>query len=176
LAEGTGWQIGRLHIEDSSPRPDNLKKFPKTTGAEFFLRQAPQSLDGAPTLQPYLRAFQAWDHLEVMFRLPSGAANSDQVFESSAMRIHLFQNEEVYRYEVDVRDHAAPLPARIEFSSPASPSPVVPAGPVARPTGSTSPFALLLIAVGACLAGCAGVWLLLSRRTVSGVSARTFRQ
>lgn len=176
LTQGTGWQIDKLQIEDSSPHPENLKKFPKTTGAEVFLQASPQITDGAPALQPYLRAFQAWDHLEVMFRMPAQVPAADQDFNNSALHVQLIKDADVYRYEVDIHDHSGPLPSQMEFTQPEASSPVAIAGPVTRPAGSSSLFALLLIAAGIGLAGCAGLWLLLSRRPISGLSARTFRQ
>ncbi|HLK59576.1 MAG TPA: hypothetical protein VKU00_23645 [Chthonomonadaceae bacterium] len=71
LAKASGGKLADdLKIESKSIRPRDLTNFPIRTGASFTLLHSPQVHDSAPTLAPYLTAFQSWDHVEVIFSLP----------------------------------------------------------------------------------------------------------
>jgi hypothetical protein len=180
LAEKTGWRLGNdLVIRDESVHANNIVKFPVTTGAMFTLTQAPQVTGGIPALMPYLRAFQAWNTVEVMFGLPDlkpyrGIAK----FDSTEFSARLIKNPNVYRYEVAIREHGKALP-----EPPAVEPKTVPdaasssSGAMAARTGApASPsLPLMLILAGAGLIGGGGIYLLLSRRSPASPSARTLR-
>jgi len=179
LAAVAGWKLdGKLSITDRTVRPDNPARFPPTTGAEFSVSDAPQFHDNAPVLAPYLQAFQAWDHLEILFvasdLVPyNGVAN----FRSPALDITLAKSAGIYDYLVTIREHSKALPPLISDSPSLSVdngNKTVPAAPLAQnPLDSGQPAAQeasslfwpsLFIIVGSLLTGGVALYLFAKRR------------
>ena len=112
LLAASGWKLsGKPEITDASARPDKIKQFPPVTGAKFALLQAPQFHDNAPLLEPYLRAFQAWARLDIMF-VTSGMVPYNGVtdFRDPAVDVVLAQSEGIYDFRVTIREHSKELP------------------------------------------------------------------
>ena len=103
-----GWGVGgRLDISDGSLRSDA----PKTTYGQFALVKAPQVVNNAPAVLPYLQAFQGWDHVTVVFQLSELTPyNGVDSFESRAIVVRRAPGENAYRYEALIQDHKGKLP------------------------------------------------------------------
>jgi len=108
----TGWKLsGKPEITDASARPDKIERFPPVTGAKFALLQAPQFLDNAPLLAPYLRAFQAWDRLDIMFVTTEMVPyNGVTEFRNPAVDVLLEKSDGIYDFRVTIREHSKDLP------------------------------------------------------------------
>lgn len=174
----SGWKLsGTPSISDETMRPDDPKRFPPKTGAEFEVADAPQFHDNAPTLAPYLKAFQSWDHLEILFAttdlVPYNGVTS---FRSPALDVTLEKSDGIYDYRVTIRDHSGELPALIpdRASAGANVGTTTPTGTAAQlprssvastETNSTSSFwPYALIIVGGVLAGGVGIYLFAKRQ------------
>lgn len=180
LSAITGWRIGsKIDVSDESVHPDNMSKYPKTTGAQFTVSQAPQIVNSAPALLPYLRAFQKWNHVEVMFGVPDITPYRGVTFlDTPALRVDLIKEDGVYRYEADIHDHQSTLPALVDTPRPPSTENTsgVPAKAERRVATDPPLWTRVLMILGAGLLCSAGTYLLLSRLSTGRVSARTFRQ
>jgi hypothetical protein len=112
LLSVSGWKlVGKPAISDGSVRPDNPKRFPPTTSAEFKVADAPQFHDNAPVLAPYLQAFQAWDHIEIMFVTTDLVPyNGVTEFHDPALDVTLSKSDGVYDYRITIREHSKKLP------------------------------------------------------------------
>ncbi|MCW3096037.1 MAG: hypothetical protein JWL77_1655 [Chthonomonadaceae bacterium] len=112
LLSVSGWKlIGKPAISDASARPDNPKRFPPTTSAEFSVADAPQFHDNAPVLAPYLQAFQEWDRIEIMFVTTDLVPyNGVTDFHDPALDVTLTKSDGVYDYRIAVREHLKKLP------------------------------------------------------------------
>ena len=112
LLSVTGWKLsGKPEITDASARPDKIKQFPPVTGAKFALLQAPQFLDNAPLLAPYLQAFQAWDRLDIMFVTTDMVPyNGVTDFRNPAVDVLLEKSDGIYDFRVTIREHSKKLP------------------------------------------------------------------
>ena len=177
LIAASGWTlIGDLSITDKTVQPRDAIHFPPVTGAMFAVAQAPQFLDNAPVLSPYLQAFQEWSHLEILLVASdiqpyNGVSN----FHSSALDVTLDKSEGIYRYLVTIREHAKDLPPLIPDAAVA----VDPAGGIYSPpvsaAGTNAPVTetarsgpslfrpYLFILVGSLLAGTVALSLAVKR-------------
>ncbi len=173
----SGWKLsGAPAIADKSVRPDNPVRFPPKTGVEFSVSGAPQFHDNAPMLAPYLRAFQAWDHLEILFvtsdLVPyNGVTN----FRSPEVDVTLAKTDGIYDYLVAIHEHSKDLPALIP-DAPNTSNPIVgktsSSGDGQNPPEANGPIAskspalflpYLFILIGSVLAGGVGLYLLARR-------------
>lgn len=112
--------IGDLQINDESAHPDRLKEFPVNTAAQFTISGCNQIKQSSPDLHPYLVAFQAWTHLEVVFAVPTIHGYSGVVnFESPALAVALIKEPDEYRYDVEIREHKKDLPSLPQNQLPA---------------------------------------------------------
>lgn len=147
LAKATSGAIDGLVIEDESFRPEDKKHYPVTTSASFVLRNAPFVRDNTPALLPYLKAFQRWNIVEVIFAGP-GLANCRGVlsFENPAVSVKLLQQDAgIFRYRAEIRDHQGELPQLPTGANVGA----APAGAVQDTThpGARGRFAYAIIAV-----------------------------
>ena len=110
LAAGK-WQIvGNPRIEDARPTSGKASDFPVTTGVAFTVSHAPQVVDSAPVLQPYLTAFQRLNHFEVNFLVGElRPYRGITLSETDALRVRLKKDEGIYGYDVVIRDHKGDL-------------------------------------------------------------------
>lgn len=111
----SGWKLkGEIRITDKTVHPEDPRHFPPTTGAAFSLTDAPQFHDNAPMLIPYLKAFQAWNRLEILFVTSDlQPYNGVTDFHTPALDIKLEKSEGIYSYLVTLRDHSGELPPLI---------------------------------------------------------------
>jgi hypothetical protein len=172
LLKVTGWNTARdLQISDASVHPDHLDRFPATTAAMITVLQAPQVVQNAPTLLPYLQAFQAYDRVEVNFLLNEispflGVARQD----NKAFAVELFHTAQgVYRYEAVLRDHHGTLPPLV-----AAPNASVPMGTgrTDAAQGHGNPWAIVLMVAGGGLIACACLYPLVLRRVPRRLTVR----
>jgi hypothetical protein len=175
LLSSTGWVYrGDLLIDEASSHPDQVQKFPPTTGAQLTVMHAPQVRNGAPELLPYLQAFQAFSHVEVNFALPDlQPYNGVDRFESKALSVELYKDQGVYRYETEIREHNNPLPAFtaaniVRPDAPPTTSANVPKPALTRFVGLT----LAAVILGGALVG-GFVYALLGRRDPKSVTVHT---
>ena len=185
LIKATGGKLGSdIHIETKSLQPNALSRFPSRTGANFTLLNSPQVHDSAPTLAPYLTAFQSWNHIEIIFSLNDLVPyNGIEEFDSQGLTVKLDKQPGVYCYEVDIREHDKPLPALI-VERKASPVPSTSASvPVPNsiveaekpvPPASTLPMALFL--AGCALTGGVVIYLALARKSPVRSAPRSVRR
>jgi hypothetical protein len=175
-AAGAGRIANDVVMTDQSVHADDVKKYPVTTAAMFTLRNTTPVANNAPVLAPYLRAFQAWNHIEVMFALPELIPyRGVEKFDSDALTVQLQRGQGVYRYEATIRDHSGELPALT----------VAPAKGAGETAGTTeaeskeasgnSAWSGLLILSGVGLIVCVSAYILVARRTVRGSAARPVR-
>ncbi|MCW3052478.1 MAG: hypothetical protein JWN14_1648 [Chthonomonadales bacterium] len=122
LLSASGWKLsGKPKITDASARPDKIKRFPPVTGAKFALVEAPQFRDNAPLLAPYLRAFQAWDRLDIMFVTTDMVPyNGVTDFRNPAVDVLLEKSDGIYDFRVTIREHSKELPPLTPGSTDAS--------------------------------------------------------
>jgi hypothetical protein len=180
LAQAFGGQIrGELRIRDESLRPNELRDYPVTTGAEFTLTGVSQVQDNAPVLLPYLVGFQSWNRIEVIFALPDlQPYRGVQPFDSEALSVQLVKEEGAYRYLAEIRRHEGALPVLPTSSAlpEAISSPVASAEvprPAARP--ESSPLPQMLVLTGSGLLVGAGLYFLYLRRAQSRLPIRGAR-
>jgi len=164
-----------VHIEDASLDPQNLKRFPVMTAAQFLLTRAPQFQDDEPRILPYIQAFREWRSIDILVHL-SGVVASDQpqLFESAAMSVWLYRDQGMMRYHAELgkANSADALPPP-QFNQPAQPATIGGATRVeAKPDGA-SLLPLLLMGIGASLAGGACLYIIAMKRTSRRSSARS---
>ena len=174
LIKATGGELGNdLAIDSKSIQPNDLKRFPIRSGASFTLLHSPQVHDLSPTLAPYLSAFQAWNHIEVIFSLPDlSEYNGIQTFESPELSVTLLRDPGVYRYEASIREHKKPLPELVVVRNASSaiarvappPDPVISKENRVKQEPSASVLPIVLFLLGSCLTGGVAGYLFLARR------------
>ncbi|SRR5579884_380691 len=108
LAQTPGWTLSQIQIVD-----DRINRDPLTTTAAFVVQNAPQTLGSAPNLWPYLRAFQRWNRVEVLFLgMDFRPYTGIEQWDHPALSVRLLQQGQgIYRYQADIRDHQRALPA-----------------------------------------------------------------
>ena len=109
------WQMnGPLQITDESLHPDRPKEFPPTTGVFFRVARAPQVMDNAPNLLPYLKAFQRFQRFDLNFELgtlePYRGVTRVQ---NSVVDIQMARDEGLYSFQISVHDHKENMPALV---------------------------------------------------------------
>ena len=99
----------------------------------FSLIKAPQIVDSAPALLPYLQAFQDLGHVSVVFQQSElKPYNGIDNFESSALVVRRTPGENAYIYEALIQDHKGTLPPLVVSTPTRTETPVR----VDAPTGS----------------------------------------
>lgn len=171
LMDVSGWKLEKQPIiTDKSIR----EGIPPTTATEIEVSFAPQFHDNAPVLAPYLRAFQAWDRLEVLFATPDlRPYNGVTSVHNAALDVTLEKSEGIYGYLITLREHTKELPALVDGTPPAAPENTgktsSPAGAPthtrsgAAQTSPTSFWPYLFLITGALLTGGVGLYLLAKR-------------
>ena len=119
------WQIiGKPQIADARPSSGNVRDFPATTGVALNVSHAPQVIDFAPVLQPYLAAFQRLNHFEVNFLIGElRPYRGITLSKTDALRVRLKNDEGMYGYDVVIRDHKGVLGPLSNTPDPAPNSP-----------------------------------------------------
>jgi len=112
LRESFKGTVSDLQIDDASLHPDDLKAYPINTAAMFTLSGCSQIVERAPNLMPYITAFQAYDHVEVVFSVATiphyfGPVDVD----TPSVALTLVKEPDDYRYDVTIREHKKDLPA-----------------------------------------------------------------
>jgi hypothetical protein len=106
-----GWGIAAISVVDASIRPGDPVHAPVTTGGQFRLIKAPQVVNNAPVVLPYLRAFQNYDHVSLVFNLSDlKPYNGVEAFTSSALVVQRMPEQNAYHYEALIQDHKGRLP------------------------------------------------------------------
>ena len=179
LVAVSGWTLAASPVvSDKSVRPDDPKRFPPTTGAIFSVANAPQFQDNAPALTPYLRAFQAWNRLEILFVTSDlQPYNGVTDFRRPELDVTLAKSEGIYSYLVTIREHSKALPPLIADAPPVSPkssgnrnapqtSAADPHDPVVAASANSPSLFLpyLFIILGSLLTGGVALYLLAKRR------------
>ncbi len=111
LLSASGWiPEGSLTITDESA--DHTRPaVPITTAARLLVSSAPQVVGNAPSVTPYVRAFQAMRNVELVFIIPDlNPYRGVERYDTPALSVNMIRNEGVYRYEVEIRDHKATVP------------------------------------------------------------------
>lgn len=176
LARFAGGQVaGPVKIRDYSLNPDNPRRFPVTTSAEFDLL-ASQFQDAAPHLLPYIQAFRIWGSIDVLFHLPG--ANATPVvsrFQSQLLNIWFYQDNGVYRYHAEVAGGKEDLPLpSFATNAPANQS-LLPGETSEGAQAGTAPvpasrFPLMLILAGSGLICGVLLYFLAVRRSMGKIS------
>ena len=166
-----GWMVGKkIAVSDDSIG----RSVGVTTSAHFELRRAPQVLNSAPRLLPYLQAFQDRSHVTVMFLLPDlKPYNGVESFDTPALIVRRIPEEGSYRYEALIQDHKGKLPELTVAPPPVTPPAL---GAMQRSAPSRTPLLpimLILCAVG--IAGGLAVYNLAAKRTNRSIPRRTAR-
>ncbi len=107
-----GWVLGRpVSVQDGTVRADDPGRAPVVTSAQFTLSNAPQVVDNAPAVVPYLQAFQRNYHVSVVFNLSDLAPyNGIESFDSPALIVQRRPADNAYQYEALIKDHEGTLP------------------------------------------------------------------
>ena len=175
LLAASGWKLnGDLSITDKTVHPEDPVRFPPVTGALFSLADAPQLHDNAPVLSPYLKAFQAWDHLEILFAASDiQPYNGITNFHASELDVTLAKSDGLYRYIVTIREHHKELPVLIPderepsvaSSGRVAPTIVSPQEPIAGTlhSGPSLFWPYLFIVAGGLMIFAVGLYLLAKR-------------
>ncbi len=170
LSDLSGWQVASdLVILDGSIHPDRTKEYPLTTTAMFTLNNAPQVHNFSPVLMPYMRAFQEWNRIEILYHLPEmNPFRGPEHIDSEFYSLLLNKTQGVYRYEIQMKVHKGVLPEPLELirTSQAVPSPK---NSVETKTATQSLISIpmVLVIVGALISGGVGVYLVYVRRTIT---------
>ncbi len=170
LTQISGWSFANdLVIVDESLKPSRTSEYPITTTAMFTLLNAPQAINFSPVLTPYIRAFQNYNRMEILFHLPEMIPyKGPEHVENEFYNILLSKSQGVYRFEVEIKKHNELLPNPDEFVR--VPQPVsAPASSVDnKPAPSSMPnVPLILVVVGALITGGVGTYILYSKRAVT---------
>lgn len=171
-----GEVAGRVEIRDYSLNPDNLRRFPVTTSAEFAILRSPLFQDSMPRILPFLQAYRAWRSIDILFHLP-GAERAEETlhFTRDTLSVWLTRDSGAYSYHAEIAPGNANLPIPVfgvEPSAPAAPSSTETnvALRTNGPTVSASRFPLLLILAGSGLISGVILYFILMRRSVSNIS------
>lgn len=170
-----GWVINSdLRIEDRSVRPDISDAGPVNTGAFFSISKAPQVQDNAPVLLPYLKAFQNWKHITVLFNISDiEPYNGITQFDSDAVIVRLIPQEGAYRFEALILDHKRTLgPFPVNREPKPNKTSVASTTTDGHSPGWLLPLMLGLLGVG--VLGGIVVYLIVARHaTIQSTSGRT---
>ncbi len=168
-----GWGIGdEVSLSDRSMGSGGRI----TTSGHFSLLNAPQIVDSAPALLPYLQAFQDLGHVSVVFQQSElKPYNGVDNFETSALVIRRTPGENAYIYEALIQDHKGKLPPIVAATPTRSEgSAKVDAQPGSAQSGiPLLPLMLILCAVGIIGGLCMYSWI--SRRASGPASSRKAR-
>lgn len=105
-----GWKVSKVRLEDRSLSPGDEESFPPTTGATFTLDAAPQVVNNAPVLKPYLLAFRNWERLAFLFIIPTlNPYNGVEGYTDQTMSIYRVPMEGAYQYEAVIDSKAKKL-------------------------------------------------------------------
>lgn len=170
ISDLSGWAAAAdLVIADASLQPNRTKEYPVTTTAMFTLVNAPQVVNYSPVLLPYMRAFQEWNNIEILFHLPEmNPFRGPEHVDSEFYTLQLNKTQGVYRYEIQIKDHKGAFPEPLELIRAAHPA-FAPKPAADNKTASANiiNIPLALIIVGSLLSGGVGIWLLYSRRAIT---------
>jgi len=145
--ETNGWRIRkRVSVSDSKLREDAKV----TTGGQFLLFKAPQIVDNAPAVLPYLQAFQDQHHVSIVFLIDDlKPYNGIEQVETAALVVRHMPADHAYQYDALIQQHTGKLPELTQAPQPiaggqSAPAPKAPAGPQVQ----LLPLMLILLGVG----------------------------
>ena len=168
-----GWGLGAgVSVEDSAIAGAARV----TTSGHFTLFKAPQVVNSAPAVLPYLQAFQDRGHVTVVFLMSElSPYNGVDDFQTPALIVRRMPAANIYQYEALIQDHTGSLPQLTAANSTHS-APAKRTGPI--PGAVSAGVPLLPLMLGLCAIGLIGgmcVYNWLARRADRSVPTRRAR-
>lgn len=165
-----GWGIANdLSLTDRSAGPSGRV----TTAGHFSLIKAPQVVNNAPALLPYLQAFQDRGHVTVVFLLSElKPYNGIDKFETPALVVRRMPADNAYQYEALIQDHKGKLPA-ITATEPSQVFAPQSTNSISRSESAAIPLlpVMLIICIVGLLGGL-GMYIWLARRANKALRRR----
>ena len=165
-----GWGIGNdISVTDGSMGPNGRV----TTSGHFSLFKAPQIVNSAPELLPYLQAFQDRGHVTVVFQQSElRPYNGIDNFETHALVVRRMPADNAYQYEALIQDHKGKLPPLVPAASTHSAAPQNTGAAQASAAGGMPLLPLMLILSGIGIVGGLCVYNWIARRVDRAVPTR----